>query len=75
VLTWRHRAGQAKIVGVVASVSGAIFMTCYKGPALFQLQSTAAGHAPETLCQLHQHTGRLFSSTKVYNFFLMSALG
>jgi hypothetical protein len=51
VLTWRHRAGQAKIVGVVASVSGAIFMTCYKGPALFQLQSTAAGHAPETLHQ------------------------
>lgn len=52
VLTWRHRCGQAKIVGVVASVSGAILMTCYKGPALFQLQSTAAGHSPETLHQL-----------------------
>lgn len=53
VITWRHRCGQAKIVGVITSVSGAILMTCYKGPPLLQLKSTAtAGQPPELLHQL-----------------------
>lgn len=53
VITWRHRCGQAKIAGVVTSVSGAILMTCYKGPPLLQLKSTATmGQSPPELSQL-----------------------
>lgn len=36
---FKHRCGQAKIIGLSACVSGAILMTFYKGPPLLRLKS------------------------------------
>jgi drug/metabolite transporter (DMT)-like permease len=40
-IQWKQRWGQAKILGILASVTGAVVMISYKGPPLLENRFTA----------------------------------